>query len=76
MRWNPERVPGREEYGRLYVDWGYPLPDLQRRIAVLCSGLAAQINEKHQNIAYDNVPLEVARRIGDSLGQQLGDFDE
>lgn len=76
MRWIPERVPGREQYGRLHVDWGYPLPDFQRRVAVLCSGLAPQINVKSQNIAYDNVPIEVARRIGTSLGQQLGDFDE
>lgn len=74
MRWIPEHSAGREGFGRLHTDWGYPLPDLQRRIAVLCSGLAPQIHEKSQNIAYDNVPIEVARRIGDSLGQQLGDF--
>jgi hypothetical protein len=76
MRWIPDHAVGHERTGRLHVDFGYPLPDLQRRIAVLCSGLAPQINEKSQNIAYDNVPLDVARRIGRSLGQELGDFDE
>ncbi|GGV05584.1 hypothetical protein ACIG0C_33930 [Kitasatospora aureofaciens] len=75
MRWFPEKAPGREAFGRLHVDWGFPLPDLQRKIAVLCSGLAPQIHAKAQNIAYDNVPRAVARMIADSLGQCLGDTE-
>ncbi|MGX1474991.1 UNVERIFIED_CONTAM: hypothetical protein RKD50_003799 [Streptomyces canus] len=76
LRWLPEKDCGRERFGTLYVDWGYPLPDLHRRAAVMCSGLAPRINELAQNLAYDNVPKTVAMKIADSLGQNLGENDE
>ncbi|MGP3735643.1 hypothetical protein ACTWJ9_20995 [Streptomyces sp. GDS52] len=72
LRWLPEKDSGRKRFGTLFVDWGYPLPDLHRRVAVMCSGLAPHINEKAQNLAYDNVPKSVAMKIAESLGQSLG----
>jgi len=76
IRWLPEKDCGRERFGTLYVDWGYPLPDLHRRVAVVCSGLAPRINAHAENLAYDNVPKAVAMKIADSLGQYLGENDE
>ena len=76
LRWLPEQDCGRERFGTLYVDWGYPLPDLHRRVAVMCSGLAPRINAHAENLAYDNVPKTVAIKIADSLGQHLGENDE
>lgn len=73
LRWIPEQDCGRQRFGTLFVDWGYPLPDLQRRVAVLCSGLAPRINENAENLAYDNVPKVVAMKIAETLGQRLGD---
>lgn len=76
LRWLPEKDCGRERFGTLYVDWGYPLPDLHRRMAVMCSGLAPRINAHAENLAYDNVPKAVAIKIANSLGQHLGENDE
>ncbi|OPG04674.1 hypothetical protein B1R27_24295 [Streptomyces sp. GKU 895] len=76
LRWLPEKECGRERFGTLYVDWGYPLPDLHRRVAVMCSGLAPRINAHAENLAYDNVPMAVAEKIAHSLGQHLGENDE
>ncbi|MET9673371.1 hypothetical protein ABZY68_09790 [Streptomyces sp. NPDC006482] len=73
LRWIPETEGSRGRSGTLFVDWGFPLPDLQRRVAALCSGLAPRINEMARNLAYDNVPDIVARKIAQSLGQTLGD---
>ncbi|WP_328633335.1 hypothetical protein [Streptomyces sp. NBC_00356] len=73
LRWRPEEDCGRGRIGTLFVDWGYPLPDLQRRVAAMCSGLAPRINEGAENLAYDNVPEVVAIKIARSLGQTLGD---
>ncbi|WP_159024457.1 hypothetical protein [Streptomyces scabiei] len=74
LRWRPEADCGRDGIGTLFVDWGYPLPDLQRRVAAMCSGLAPRIQESAQNLAYDNVPGDVALKIAASLGQTLGDL--
>ncbi|MGW3596012.1 hypothetical protein [Streptomyces sp. NPDC005167] len=76
LRWLPEEPCGREDVGTLFVDWGYPLPDLHRRVAAMCSGLAPRINEGARNLAYDNVPKAVAMKIAHSLGQALGDSSE
>ncbi|MEV0089998.1 hypothetical protein [Streptomyces sp. NPDC050738] len=73
LRWKPEDDCGRDRTGTLFVDWGYPLPDLHRRVAAMCSGLAPRINDGAQNLAYDNVPEVVATKIARSLGQNLGD---
>ncbi|AWK09573.1 hypothetical protein DDQ41_12320 [Streptomyces spongiicola] len=76
LRWLPDKEPGCELTGTLFVDWGYPLPDLHRRVAALCSGLAPRINEHAENLAYDNVPKDVAEKIADSLGQHLTESNE
>lgn len=76
LRWLPEQDSGRERFGTLHVDWGYPLPDLHRRTAAMCSGLAPRINEHAQNLAYDNVPKAVAIKIAESLGQRLRESNE
>lgn len=76
LRWLPEKDSGPEGFGTLFVDWGYPLPDLHRRVAAMCSGLAPRINEHAENLAYDNVPRGVAGKIADSLGQHLRENDE
>ncbi|MFK0044739.1 hypothetical protein ACIQU4_11635 [Streptomyces sp. NPDC090741] len=73
LRWLPEKDCGREGFGTLYVDYGYPLPDLQRRVAVMCCGLAPRINTQAENLAHDNVPYAVAAKIAESLGQHLGE---
>ncbi|MDH6226804.1 hypothetical protein [Streptomyces sp. MJP52] len=71
LRWWPEKGQGPDGVGTLYVDWGYPLPDLHRRVAVMCSGLAPLINMSAKNLEYCNVPRHVAMKIADSLGQPL-----
>jgi hypothetical protein len=73
LRWWPEKVTAQdgEATGTLYVDWGYPLPDLHRRVAVMCSGLAPLINEGAMNLEFSNVPRQIAMQIAGSLGQQL-----
>ncbi|MFE7902999.1 hypothetical protein ACFU3E_37070 [Streptomyces sp. NPDC057424] len=76
LRWRPEKDSGRERFGTLFVDWGYPLPDLHRRVAVMCCGLAPRIHAQAKNLAYDNVPYAVAAKIAQSLGQHLGENDE
>lgn len=76
LRWRSEKDCGRERFGTLFVDWGYPLPDLHRRVAVMCCGLAPRINAQAKNLAYDNVPHAVAAKIAQSLGQHLGENDE
>ncbi|MEO3768275.1 hypothetical protein [Streptomyces sp. B5E4] len=76
LRWRPEKDSGRQRFGTLFVDWGYPLPDLHRRVAVMCCGLAPRINAQAENLAYDNVPYAIAVRIAQSLGQHLRENDE
>jgi hypothetical protein len=76
LRWLTEQDCGRDQFGTLYVDWGYPLPDLHRRVAAMCSGLAPRINELAENLAYDNVPKAVAIKIAESLGQRLRESNE
>ncbi|MEU9410312.1 hypothetical protein AB0E08_32145 [Streptomyces sp. NPDC048281] len=76
LRWLPEKDCGRERFGTFFVDWGYPLPDLHRRVAVMCCGLAPRINAQAENLAYDNVPYAIAIKIAQSLGQHLGENND
>ncbi|MEV0929224.1 hypothetical protein ACIBMX_03620 [Streptomyces phaeochromogenes] len=71
MRWKPEGSTGRQRVGRLAVDWGAPLPPLQARAAVLCSGLQPRFYEQARVVRYDNVPLAAAERLARSLHQEL-----
>ncbi|WSA77016.1 hypothetical protein OG930_16195 [Streptomyces sp. NBC_01799] len=72
IRWFEEQGKGRERVGRLIVDWGKPLPDLHRRIAVMCTALPPEFGTNHRTITYCNVPRAVAERIAISLKQELG----
>lgn len=76
LRWFQEEGKGRERFGRLIVDWGKPLPDLQRRIAVMCTALPPEFGSKCRTITYRNVPRAVAERIAISLKQELGDRND
>ncbi|WP_159058588.1 hypothetical protein [Streptomyces europaeiscabiei] len=76
LRWFVEEGRGRERFGRLIVDWGKPLPDLQRRIAVMCTALPPEFGAKYRTITYRNVPRAVAERIARSLKQELGDRND
>lgn len=77
LRWRPEDNCGRERFGTLLADSGFPLPDLHRRVAVMCCGLPFRTDAQGKIHAYDNVPYAVARKIAESLGQYLGmDNDE
>ena len=76
LRWFREEGQGRERFGRLIVDWGKPLPDLQRRIAVMCTALPPEFGAKYRTITYRNVPRAVAERIARSLRQELGGRDD
>ncbi|MZE80342.1 hypothetical protein [Streptomyces xinghaiensis] len=76
IRWYPERGAGRERMGRLVVDWGTPLPDLQRRVAVMCTALPPEFGMTAKTVIYHNVPRAVAERIAASLSQRLGDEND
>ncbi|MFI7543760.1 hypothetical protein [Actinoplanes sp. NPDC049599] len=71
MRWRPEGPGART--GRLFVDWGAPLPPLQQRAAVLCSGLMPRFATSARSAAYENVPRVIAQRIAFSMHQRLED---
>lgn len=57
--------------GELMVPAWAPLPALQARAAVLCSGLAPYFDRASRTRRYPNVPPRIARRIGRSLGQEV-----
>jgi hypothetical protein len=67
LRWRPEASDGREDVGRLYLDFGAPLPPLQSRVLTMCSGLPPRHSEAAQTLAYRNVPLRIAERVAASL---------
>ncbi len=71
MRWRPEPGPGREAVGTLFVDWGAPLPPLQARALVLCSGLVPRFSGMAETAIYRNVPRHVAQAVAASLYQDL-----
>ncbi|MEW2490427.1 hypothetical protein [Streptomyces sp. NPDC048411] len=76
LRWFQEAGRGRERVGRLIVDWGKPLPDLQRRIAVMCTALPPEFGRNYGTVNYCNVPRAVAECIARSLNQELGDRED
>ena len=47
FRWRSERTAGAEDIGTAFVDQGAPLPPLQARALVLCSGLPTQFGTQH-----------------------------
>lgn len=71
IRWKREAESGRNDIGDLVVDWGTPLPALQRRAAVLCTGLKPRYSRIAGTAVYRNVPLSLAKAISRSLLQDL-----
>ncbi len=57
--------------GLLVVPARADLPALHARSAILCSGLLPEFDPKGVSLGYRNVPLIIASRIAESLGQNL-----
>lgn len=74
FRWRPERVADGEEIGTVFIDQGAPLPPLQARALVLCSGLPTQFGDLARTAIYRNVPKDVAVLVAKSIRQQVSVF--
>ncbi|PXX64176.1 hypothetical protein DFR70_105361 [Nocardia tenerifensis] len=69
IRWVPELSLPSGQMGSLLVDKAVDLPDAQRRVAGLCSGLPPYVSRiRGGSIRYHNIPLEIAQTIASSLG--------
>lgn len=71
FRWRQERSGVHEALGTLFVDQGVPLPPLQSRTLVLCSGQPASFSEIAKTAMYRNVPISVGEKVARSCRQQL-----
>lgn len=72
IRWVPEPSIPSGQIGNLLVDKAADLPDAQRRVAGLCSGLPPYVSKIcGGSIRYHNVPLQIARVLMSSLGHSL-----
>lgn len=75
MRFRSERTTNDTELGTLFLDWGTPLPALQTRALVLCTGLPVEFGSLARTTIYRNVPRNVAEQVASSVYQQLTDID-
>jgi hypothetical protein len=75
FRWRLERTASGEDIGTAFVDQGAPLPPLQARALVLCSGLPTQFGNAAKTAIYRNVPKQVAQQVADSIRQHLSVVD-
>lgn len=71
MRFRSERVADGEEIGTVFVDHGTPLPPLQERALVLCSGMPTHVDDLARTAIYCNVPKNVALLVARSVRQQM-----
>lgn len=71
LRFRPDCVADSEEIGTVFIDQGAPLPPLQVRALVLCSGLPTQFGDLARTAIYRNVPKDIALLVADSIHQQL-----
>lgn len=71
IRWREDRVSNGRAIGRLFVDWGAPLPPLQSRALVLCSGQPPKFSSSAQTAIYANVPKDVADMVARSVHQAV-----
>ncbi len=71
IRWRKERQVGDEAVGTLFVDQGAPLPPLQARALVLCSGLLTKFSTTARTAIYKNVPLTIAELVAWSVRQHV-----
>ncbi|MES9537537.1 hypothetical protein [Actinomadura sp. NPDC000600] len=74
MRFRAERVSDDEEIGTVFIDQGAPLPPLQARALVLCSGLPPQFGNLARTAVYRNVPEDIARLVAESIRQPMSVF--
>ncbi len=65
LRYTPETING-----LLIAPAWADLPILHARSAILCSGLLPRFDRDQHCLTYRNVPLMIASRIAESLGQQ------
>lgn len=75
IRWRREHASDNQEIGTVFVDQGVPLPPLQARALVLCSGLAPQIGSTTRTAIYRNVPRAIADRVAVSIRQRITVID-
>jgi hypothetical protein len=71
MRFRPERFADGEEIGTVFIDQGAPLPPLQARALVLCSGLPTQFGDRARTAIYRNVPKDIALMVAVSIRQRV-----
>lgn len=71
MRWRQDETSGARAIGTLFVDQGAPLPPLQARALVLCSGLPTRFGHTARTAIYRNVPKRVATLVAESVRQTL-----
>lgn len=71
FRWRCERMSEDFDVGTVFVDQGAPLPPLQARALVLCSGLPTAFGDAAGTAIYRNVPKAVAELVAASVRQQL-----
>lgn len=71
IRFRAERTTAHGRVGVLFVDQGTPLPPLQARSLVLCSGLPTQFGNSAATAIYRNVPEDIALLVADSIHQKL-----
>lgn len=71
FRWRHERTDGPDEMGTLFIDQGAPLPPLQARALVLCSGKPTAFGDMAKTAIYRNVPKSVADKVARSVRQRL-----
>lgn len=71
IRWRPERTVAGQEIGTAFVDQGAPLPPLQARALVLCSGLPTRFGRTAGTAIYPNVPKEIVELVGESIRQRV-----
>ena len=75
VRWRQERTDGAEDIGAVVMHQGAPLPPLQARALVLCSGQPATFGEIAKTTVYRNVPRSVAERVAHTVRQRLAIVD-
>lgn len=75
IRWRAERHSNGDDIGTLFVDQGAPLPPLQARVLVLCSGLPTQFGRTARTAIYTNIPRSVADLVARSVRQFVSVID-
>jgi hypothetical protein len=75
IRWQAQRDEGAQPIGTVFMDQGAPLPPLQSRALVLCSGQPARFSHSARTAIYPNVPVKIAERVAHSIRQQISMID-